>query len=79
MDFTTKPTQKTREGRCMHELHKNFPYGLHDKLGDEFKINNMRINVANEFTSFPKKTVMLFGGKTTKVLPFFQRKNLLTI
>ena len=39
MDFAAKPFRKARETYWMHELRTIFPYGLNDKIGDEFKTN----------------------------------------
>ena len=33
----------------MHELQTIFPYGLNDRIGDEFKTDNKHINVAAKF------------------------------
>ena len=40
MDFAAKPLQKARGTYCMHELRTVFPYGLNDRIGDEFKTAN---------------------------------------
>ena len=37
MDFTAKPFRKARETYWMRELRTIFPYGLNDRIGDEFK------------------------------------------
>ena len=55
MDFAAKPLQKAREAYWMHELRTIFPYGLNDRLRDEFKTDNEHINVAAKFSSLPKK------------------------
>ena len=49
MDFAAKPLQKARETYWMHELRTIFPYGLNDRIGDEFKTDNKHINVAAKF------------------------------
>ena len=46
MDFAAKPLRKAREIYRMHELRTIFPYGLNDKIGDEFKTDNKQINLA---------------------------------
>ena len=55
MDFAAKPIRKARETYWMHELRIIFPYGLNDRIGDEFKIDNKHINVAAKFSSLPRK------------------------
>ena len=49
MDFAAKPLRKARETYWMHELRKIFPYGLNNRIGDEFKTDNKHINVAAKF------------------------------
>ena len=49
MDFAAKPLRKARETYWMHELRTIFPYGLNDRIGDEFKTDNKHINVAAKF------------------------------
>ena len=49
MDFAAKPLPKARETYWMHELQTIFPYGLNDRIGDEIKTDNKRINVAAKF------------------------------
>ena len=46
MDFAAKPLQKAREAYWMHELRTIFPYGLNDRIGDEFKTDNKHIVAA---------------------------------
>ena len=46
MDFVGKPLRKTRETYWMHKLRTIFPYGLNDRIEDEFKTDNKQINIA---------------------------------
>ena len=47
----------------MHELRKIFPYGLNDRIGDEFKTDNKHINVAAKFSSLSRKYIRANRGK----------------
>ena len=76
MDFAAKPLQKARETYWMHELRTIFPYGLNDRIGDEFKTDSKHINVAAKFRLCQKNIVMLIVVKTTKVFPAFYHNNL---
>lgn len=51
MDFAAKPILEGGERYWMNELQTIFPYDLNSRVGDEFKIDNMRINVAAKFSS----------------------------
>ena len=62
MDFPAKPLRKARETYCMHELRTIFPYGLNDRIGDEFKTDNKH-NVAAKFSSLPRKYSCANRGK----------------
>ena len=55
MDFAAKPLRKAREIYWMHELQTIFPYGLNDRIGDEFQTDNKHINVAAKFSSIVVK------------------------
>ena len=46
MDFAVKPLRKAIETYWMHELRTIFPYGLNDRIEDEFKTDNKHINIA---------------------------------
>ena len=46
MGFAAKPLPKARETYWMHELQTIFPYGLNDRIEDEFKTDNKQINIA---------------------------------
>ena len=54
----------------MHELRTIFPYGLNDRIGDEFKTDNKHINVAAKFSSFQRKHSRTHRGKNHKGVPF---------
>ena len=69
MDFAAKPLRKARETYRMHELRTIFPYGLNDRIGDEFKTDNKHINVAAKFSSFPRKYSRANCGKNNKTVP----------
>ena len=56
MDFAAKPIRKARETFWIHEFRTIFPYGLNNRIGDEFKTDNKNTNVAAKFSSLPKKT-----------------------
>ena len=53
----------------MHELRAIFPYGLNDRIVDEFRTDDKHINVAAKFSSFPRKHSGKNhkGGKNHKV------------
>ena len=69
MDFAAKPLRKARETYWMHELRTIFPYGLNDRIGDEFKTDNKHINVAAKFSSLPRKYSRANRGKNHKGVP----------
>ena len=43
------------ESYWMHELRAIFPYGLDDRIVDEFRTDDKHINVAAQFSSLPRK------------------------
>ena len=69
MDFAAKPLRKARETYWMHELRTIFPYGLNDRIGDEFETDNKHINVATKFSSLPRKYSRANRGKNHKGIP----------
>ena len=69
MDSETKPLRKTREAYWMHELRAIFPYGLNDRIRNEFKTDNKHINVAAKFSFFPRKYSRANRGKNHKGVP----------
>ena len=69
MNFAAKPLRKARKTYWMHELRTIFPYGLNDKIGDEFKTDNKHINVAVKFSSLPRKYSRANRGKNNKGVP----------
>ena len=75
MGFATKQIRKAKETYWMQEFETIVPYGLNDRIGDEFKTYNKHIIVATKFSSLPKNTVVLIVGKVTKLFRFFYQKN----
>ena len=71
MDFAAKTIRKARETYWMHELRTIFPYGLNDRIGDEFKTDNKNINVTAKFSSLPRKHIPANRGKNHKGVPLF--------
>ena len=69
MDFAAKPLRKARETYWMHELRTIFPYGLNDRIGNEFKTDNKHINVAAKFSSLPRKYSRANRDKNHKGVP----------
>ena len=69
MDFAAKPLRKARETYWKHELRAVFPYGLNDRIGDEFKTDNKHINVAASFSSLPRKYSRANRGENHKGVP----------
>ena len=53
----------------IHELRTIFPYGLNGRIGDEFKTDNKHINVADKFSSLPRKYSRANRGKSHKGVP----------
>ena len=68
-DFAAKPLRKARGTYWMHELRTIFSYGLNGRIGDEFKTDNKHINVADKFSSFPRKYSRANRGKSHKGVP----------
>ena len=66
MGFAAKPIRKARETYWMRELGIFFPYGLNNRIGDEFKTDNKHINVATKFSSLPRKHTRANRGKNHK-------------
>ena len=75
MDFAAKPLQKARETFLMLELRTIFPYGLNDRIGDEFKTDNKHMLLLN-FHLCQENIVMLIVVKTIKVILVFYHNNL---
>ena len=69
MDFAAKLIRKARETYWMHELQNIFPYGLNNRIGDEFKTDNKHINVSVKFSSLPRKHIRTNRGKNHKGFP----------
>ena len=69
MGFAAKPLRKTRETYWMHKLRTIFPYGLNDRIEDEFKTENKHINVAAKFSSLPITYSCANRGKNHKGVP----------
>ena len=76
MDLAAKPLRKARETYWMHKLRTIFPYGLNDRIEDEFKTDNKHINVALNFHLCQENIILLIVVKTTKVFPVFYNNNL---
>ena len=66
MDFEAKPIRKARETYWMQELRTIFPYGLNDRIEDEFKTDNKYINVDAKSSSLPRKHSRANRGKNHK-------------
>ena len=77
MDFAAKPIRKAREIYWMHELRTILPYGLNDRMGDEFKTDNKQINVAVKFSSLPRKHICANRWKNHKGVPLLLPKQFL--
>ena len=58
-----------RETYWIHELRTIFPYGLNDRIGDEFKTDNKQNNVAAKFSFLPRKHSRATRGKNHKGVP----------
>ena len=69
MDSAAKPLRKVRETYWMHELRTISPYGLNDRIGDEFNNDNKHINVAAKSSSLPRKCSCANRGKNHKGVP----------
>ena len=50
-------------------IKNNFPYGLNDRVGDEFKTDKKHINVTAKFSSLPRKYSRANRGKNYKAVP----------
>ena len=68
MDSAAKPLRKTRE-HWVHGLRSIFPYGLNDRIVDEFKTDNKHVNVAVKFSSLPRKYSCANHDKNHKGVP----------
>ena len=75
MNLPAKPLQKARETYWIHELRTIFPYGLNDRIEDEFKTDNKHINTADKFSFCQENIVTLIVVKTTKVFSVFYHSN----
>ena len=69
MDSAAKPLRKVIETYWMHELRTIFPYGLNDRIWDEFNNDNKHVNVAAKFSSLPRKCSRANRGKNHKGVP----------
>ena len=61
MDVAAKPARKARERYYMHELRTVYPYGLNDRVGDEYT-DNTHINVSSKFSSLLRKHIRRSRG-----------------
>ena len=61
----------------MHELRTIFPYGLNNRIGDEFKTDNKYINVAAKFSSLLRKHSRANRGKNNKGVPLLSPQKFL--
>ena len=55
----------------MMELRTVYPYGLNDRVVDEYKTANTHINVANKFPSLPRKYIRANRGTLHKCISKF--------
>ena len=53
----------------MHELWTIFPYGLSDRIGDEFKTDNKHVNVTAKISSLSRKHSRVNCGKNHEGVP----------
>ena len=77
MDFVAKPIRKARETYWMQELRTIFPYGLNDRIEDQFKTDNKHINVATKCSSLARKHFRRNRGKNHKGVPLLLPKKVL--
>ena len=75
MNFAAKPIRKARETYWIYEFRSIFPYGLNDRIGDEFKTDNKHINVPTKFYLCQQNIVVLIVVKITKVFFVFHHNN----
>ena len=61
-----------------HELQTRFPYGLTDRVADEFETDNAHITVATKFSFFPRNSYANLR-KIAKAFPVFYHNTFYTI
>ena len=64
MDPKVKPLRKARELHWMLKLRTVFPYGLNDRVGDEYKNENADKNIGTKFKSLERNFERIGRGKS---------------
>ena len=64
MDISAKPLRKNRELHWMMKLRTVYPYGLNDRIGDEWKKEDTHDTVAKRFPKLDRKYTRFSRGKT---------------
>ena len=59
MDFAAKPTGKAKEKYWMQQLTSALPRRFNYGIMDEFKSNNLHINITRKFVSLPNIVLKL--------------------
>ena len=62
-DLKIKRLRKDKELKWMLSLRTVYPYGLNDRLGDEYKTDKNQKLIANEFNRLPRKHARICRGK----------------
>ena len=64
MDLTVKPLRKARELYWMLKLRTVFPYGLNDRVGDEYKNENSDKQIGTKFKPLERNFDRIGRGKS---------------
>ena len=69
MDISSNPIRKQRELHWMLKLRTIYPYGLNDRIGDEYKDNNIHVPIGNRFPSLKRSFERTGRGMSRKGIP----------
>ena len=72
MDFSAKADRKKREKYWMLTLRTVFPYGLNDRIGDEFKTGNTSTAIGKKFPPLSRNFSRVGRGSSRKGTPDLQ-------
>ena len=64
MDVQSREPRKSRDTQWMLEVRTVYPYGLNDRIGDEYKDENTHSAVFNKFPSLPRNFPRITRGKS---------------
>ena len=71
LDISITSRRKQRERTWMLKLRTIYPYGLNDRLEDEYKKENTHVLVGNKFPHVPRITIDFLVEQSLKIITSF--------